>query len=89
MTTRGVGKKCEEKRGRGWMDRRDERGKRGRSLVVVVVEDGLSAYFKDKPAHPSPTETPAEPSAIITIRYDYAIIVTQPTRREGKITPVN
>lgn len=71
------------------MDTRDERGKRGRSLVVVVVEDGLSAYFKDKPAHPSPTETPAEPSAIITIRYDYAIIVTQPTRREGKITPVN
>ena len=34
-------------------------------------------------------ETPAEPSAIITIRYDYAIIVTQPTRRQGKITLVN
>lgn len=67
------------------MDTRDGR-KEGRS---VVVEDGLSAYFKDKPAHPSPTETPAEPSAIITIRYDYAIIVTQPTRRVGKITPVN
>lgn len=36
-----------------------------------------------------PGETPAGPSAIITIRYDYAIIVTQPARRESKITPVN
>lgn len=56
----------------------EEEKKKRRKSAGVRREDGLSAYFKDKPAHPIAPGDPmvGGPSAIITIRYDYAIIVT-------------